>query len=214
MKGLVRVVGIGLESHGDYEGAMEVYGGGVEKGSVEGVWRGNETVRVCWRRSIGVMKSKRMWVEAMAMCAYYLSVFAGDVECWIEFGCLCLMRGKVEKGLFCAVECLGLLGDGRGLVWVADCYYTVGGVEGLRKARAFYAESLRREEKGNLRALYGVWLCAMGIKRILEKEKGNKGVDVEKNKKLLIWVKDGLEATYRKSPHKSIVLTMLNGGIV
>jgi hypothetical protein len=117
-----------------------------------------------YKRQIAVLKAQRKVPEAIALLNYFLQHFSCDLDAWAELAALCLAEGRMEHALFAANEVLMHSGGGHAAhALVADIHMTIGGFQQFLSARRHYSASLSARRKGNMRALYGLWLAATSL---------------------------------------------------
>lgn len=149
--------GISHEAKGEFNTAMNLYMQVIEREPMS---------PVIYKRQVAILKSKLKLPEAVAFINYYLSLYANDVEAWAELCALSLRLGRLSHALFAASELIiNDPGNHAYHTLLADVYFTSGPTaHNLYKARAHYLASVNAWKKGNLRALYGIWLtCTMLI---------------------------------------------------
>ncbi|OSX73991.1 hypothetical protein BU14_0315s0001 [Porphyra umbilicalis] len=127
------------------------------------------------KRQVALAKGAGRPAAAAALLRAYLATWATDVGAWEELGALAAAAGRADEAVFAAAEAFTLAPGG----WarptrLADAYYTAGGGDALRRARVYYAVSLRARRRGNVRALVGLWLAASALE--VERGEGGGGV--------------------------------------
>lgn len=148
------------EARGLWGSAMRRYMGVVERDPLKsGVYK----------RQVAVLKAQKKVPQAIALLNYYTGHFGTDVEAWAELTALCLAEGRAEHALFTANEVLAQSAGGAAAhVLVADVLMTIGGRGNCLAARRHYGASVAARRKGNLRALYGMWMAATALEEIGE----------------------------------------------
>lgn len=152
------LAGDAAEARGAWTAALRVYMRIVEEDPLRAA---------AYKRQIAMLKAQRRVPEAIALLNYFLRHFSTDVDGWAELTALCLAEGRMEHALFAANEVL-IHSPSRfaAHVLVADVHMTMGGYQNWLSARRHYSASLSARRKGNMRALYGMWLAASALQRI------------------------------------------------
>ncbi|GAB0496361.1 hypothetical protein MMPV_007673 [Pyropia vietnamensis] len=180
------------------------------------------------RRQVAAAVADRRPTVAAALLRAYLATWSTDVGGWEELGALAAAAGRLDEAVWCAAEALVLAPPGG---WarparLADTYYTRGGGTGTyRRARAYYAVSLRAWRRGNVRALVGLWLSASAVEAEGGGRSGGGGgrggeeeaeADVVKNRRLLDWAAAGLRVEFGGAAAGAVgaaVLRVLDTGV-
>lgn len=142
-----------LESQGRSSQAMDVYIQTISEAPLS---------PVAYKRQVAVLKSDMKWNEAIALLNYYLTIYGDDVEAWAELCALALRVARFAHALFAASELVAQDGSNYAHhLLLADVYMTcTRTVQNVSSAHQHYVASAGIRTRGNLRALYGVWLTS------------------------------------------------------
>lgn len=148
--------GLLLESQGKRMDAMGKYMNVVEKQPLS---------PNAYKRQIAIMKSECKWSEAIALVNFYLSIYTQDMEAWSELCALSLRLGRLSHALFAASELV--MNDEGNYTYhllLADVYMTCKPTTHfIKMAQSHYTKSATLRKRGNLRALYGIWLTCTAL---------------------------------------------------
>jgi len=128
--------------------------------------------------AIALARSRGDQREVIELLRAYVADFAGDVEGWRELGKEYASVGAHDEALFCAEEVLlAMPRSAEAHRTCADCAYAIGGADGVERARLHYAAAIDFSVGDDVRALYGVILCAKTLRRmgVNEGEDGDHG---------------------------------------
>lgn len=179
------LLGLTQEAEGKFDAANATY---------ESVITKQSNAPTIYKRQIACLKTALKMQEAIAMLNYYLGTYSDDMDAWAELTSLCLAQGRFSHALFAANELI--VHDANSFVahtLIADVNMTCGTEDNIVLARMHYANSLRLRKRGNLRALFGLWLaCSMILEcpNTSQKEK-------DTSKGLLDIAKKGLQVVYK-----------------
>lgn len=199
------VLGYAAEARGAWDKALRIYMRVVERDPLKSA---------AYKRQVAVLKAQRRVPEAIALLNYALRHFSCDADGWAELAALCLAEGRMEHALFAANEVLvHSAGGWAAHALVADVHMTIGGYQHFLSARRHYSASVSARRKGNLRALYGMWLAASALDKAdnwkepaySEAQGGGDGNDdvgaadrKSDNERALAWACSAIHATYDK----------------
>jgi ER membrane protein complex subunit 2 len=196
------IQGLAAEAKYEWHNALQIYMGIVEKDATQADAR---------KRQIAVLKSQKKVPEAIALTMHYLESFSTDQDAWAELCAMCLGCGRFSHALFAANEVLiAQPNNYTSHLLVADVFMTIGGDENFLAARRHYAASIARKRRGNVRALYGLWLAAVELKscdagnpmlalsRIGDAEVAtiDSNEEILYNDRFVLWATAALRATY------------------
>ena len=104
---------------------------------------------------------------AVGALTEFLAIFQADVEGWLELSDLYISLQQYRQAAFCLEELLAAM-PSNSLVHCkyGEVQYTLGGEEGLRNARKYFAAAVELTEGCSVRALYGLALSAAAVKRL------------------------------------------------
>eukprot|EP00244_Chara_vulgaris_P004943 TRINITY_DN19995_c0_g1_i1.p1 TRINITY_DN19995_c0_g1~~TRINITY_DN19995_c0_g1_i1.p1 ORF type:complete len:309 (+),score=50.69 TRINITY_DN19995_c0_g1_i1:559-1485(+) len=117
-----------------------------------------------YKRKISIVKAQGNLAEAVEMLNTYLFLFMGDMEAWRELADVYTSLQMYKQAAFCYEELV--LSDPQNPLFhlgYADLLYTIGGVENYRTAKSYYSVVVELTKGKNVRALYGICLCAGAI---------------------------------------------------
>ncbi|XP_049548674.1 ER membrane protein complex subunit 2-like [Anopheles darlingi] len=154
-----------LEALGRYDDALD---------ELESIIRKDETNAAPRKRKVAILKTQGRTAEAIKELCDYMKIFMSDQEGWHELCNLYLSEGEYAKAAFCMEELL-LHNPHSHLIHqrLADIRYTMGGLDNIEMARVHYCKAAKLNVN-NLRALYGLFLCAghiMNSKAVVGKRK-------------------------------------------
>ncbi|PRD29955.1 UNVERIFIED_CONTAM: emc2 [Trichonephila clavipes] len=123
----------------------------------------DESNSVIYKRIISVLKAQNKIAEAVKELTEYLKKFMSDHEAWMELSDLYLMEQDYNKAAFCYEELI-LFNPHNHLYHqrYAEIQYTIGGLENMELARAYFAQSIKLNPR-NMRSLYGFLLAASNV---------------------------------------------------
>lgn len=148
----VSLAGIVLEAQAYYDRAMRLYMEFIDSEPLSSS---------LYKRQVAILKAQLKWNEAIALLNYYLSLYSQDTQAWAELCAICLRLGRMSHAIFAATELV--MNDPRNHAYhtlLADVYFTSGGHHNINMARRHYTASVNLRQRGNLRALFGLWLCS------------------------------------------------------
>jgi ER membrane protein complex subunit 2 len=186
-----RLEGMILESVGNYAGAEGFY---------KQILTENPANIAVVKRQIASLLAQDDTAAAVEALNKFLTVHCGDADGWRQLAAVHMSLGNFEEAAFCYEELVLLApADPHYHCRLAELYYTMGGSEGLRKARKHFSQSLELT-KNNARALHGLCVtCAAmaadkGCAKVLKAEQSG-----EVNAALHKWAVDELARLYHKS---------------
>ena len=151
-----RLLGMRLESSGEYDDASSAY---------DGMLRENPSNAHAARRRYCVSASRsggKAGGEAVASLDDYLRGRPGDVAAWHEMAEVCLAACDYAGAAYCLEEVvLGCPLDSNIHVRLAEAYCTVGGLSNAKLGRRHMAQAVQLDPD-NLRAWYGVIAASEG----------------------------------------------------
>jgi len=143
-----------LEAQERYEEALEL---------LQNIIKKDKTNAAPRKRRVAILKACGRIPEAIKELTDYLKKFMVDQEAWQELSELYLAEQDYARAVFC-VEELILHSPHNHLLHqrLAEIKYTQGGYENMELARSHYCMALKLNPN-NMRALYGLFLCATNI---------------------------------------------------
>jgi hypothetical protein len=153
-----RLLGMRLESLGEYDDASSVY---------DGMLRENPSNAHAARRRYCVSASRpsgggKAGVEAASALDDYLRSRPGDVAAWHEMAEVCLASCDYAGAAYCLEEVvLGCPLDSNVHVRLAEAYCTAGGLSNAKLGRKHMAQAVQLHPD-NLRAWYGLIAASEG----------------------------------------------------
>lgn len=143
--------GMLFEGMDDWESACKIYK------SILAEDPANLVVR---KRVIAVTKAQNKITETVNELKDYLDMFMSDQEAWMELGELYITLQEYHKAAFCLEELI-LTHPHNHLYHqrYAEIHYTIGSADSLELSRKYFAQALKLDPN-NIRALYGLFLCA------------------------------------------------------
>lgn len=144
------------------------------------------------KRKIAILKSRGKVAEAVKELNEYLKKFMMDQDAWNELCDLYLSEQEYAKAAFCMEELI-LQNPHNHLFHLrfAEIKYTQGGFDNLELAMAYYCQALKLSPS-NMRALFGVFLCAKHISSSPKCSVNRK----KKVKDILSWSLEQIQAQY------------------
>jgi len=104
-------------------------------------------------------------VEATRALTAYVERYGGDERAWLELGRAHAMRCAYEEALFCYEEVMCAMPfDPSAHRRAAETLYAMGGERNLRDAKNHFAAALDFTNGRDVRAMYGVVLCARKLR--------------------------------------------------
>eukprot|EP00271_Cylindrocystis_brebissonii_P006914 TRINITY_DN19848_c1_g1_i1.p1 TRINITY_DN19848_c1_g1~~TRINITY_DN19848_c1_g1_i1.p1 ORF type:complete len:316 (+),score=68.68 TRINITY_DN19848_c1_g1_i1:570-1517(+) len=113
------------------------------------------------KRKVAMLRAQGRTAAAVAALIEYLDIFAADSEAWRELAEMYSSLQMYKQAAFCWEEVI--LSNPVNPVYnlqYAQILYTMGGAENIKLARQYYAAAVQYSGGHNLRALYGLCLCA------------------------------------------------------
>ncbi|XP_013192897.1 ER membrane protein complex subunit 2 [Amyelois transitella] len=165
----------------------------------------DETNAAIRKRRVTIFKAQGLIVEAIKELVDYLKKFMSDSEAWQELCELYLEVQEYSRAAFCAEELL-LHQPHNHLMHqrLADIRYTMGGVENMELAKAYYCQALKLNPD-NMRALLGLFLVTNNLLNHY-KSSGNSSKRKEVWR-LCQWAQS--RATRKQTPHTPLANMML-----
>lgn len=185
-----------LEAKGLWSEAEEAYTSLLED---------NQFDQVVHKRRVAMAKAQGNLSGAIELLNKYLEIFMADHEAWRELAEIYVSLQMYKQAAFCYEEVI-LAQPTVPLYHLAyaDVLYTIGGLENLQAAKKYYAATIDLTGGKNVRALFGICLCASAIGQLA---KGRNKEDKE-SLELQALSAVALEKDYKqKSPAK---LTLVN----
>ncbi|XP_050349461.1 ER membrane protein complex subunit 2-A-like [Nymphalis io] len=138
-----------LEAEEKYEEALDV---------LDNIIKTDETNSAARKRRVAILKAQGLIQEAIKELVEYLKKFMSDMEAWQELSELYLQVQEYSKAAYCAEELI-LHQPHNHLMHqrLADIRYTMGGVDNMELAKAYYCQALKLNPE-NMRALLGLFL--------------------------------------------------------
>ncbi|KAG8196762.1 hypothetical protein JTE90_014495 [Oedothorax gibbosus] len=143
-----------LEALERYDDALTLY---------DSILQHDESNSVIYKRKVSVLKAQNKIPEAVKELTDYLKKFMSDHEAWMELSDLYLSEQDYNKAAFCYEELI-LYNPHNHLYHqrYAEIQYTIGGLENMEIARAYFAQSIKLNPH-NMRSLYGFFLAATNV---------------------------------------------------
>eukprot|EP00210_Caulerpa_lentillifera_P001375 g1323.t1 len=114
---------------------------------------------VILKRKVAICKTKGNFIPAIQALVVYLDTFATDKEAWEELAQLYLKVQMYKQAAYCYEELLLLVPSQLTYsLRYADIMYTIGTVESLQTAQAYYSNAIDISQGTCVRALYGLVL--------------------------------------------------------
>lgn len=182
-----RLEGMWLEASGMFAQADKVYSDLLEDHPQD---------QLLQKRKICILKSQGNLLGAVDSLVKYLEIYMADYEAWRELAEIYVSLQMYKQAAFCFEELL--LSSPSNPIFnlqLAEVLYTIGGIENLRLARGYYSAAIEFSDGENLRALYGVCLCASAIQA---SARSSKGVKAEESSDLPAIAADAIEQIYKK----------------
>lgn len=147
-----RLKGMHLESIGKNRDAQHLY---------DEILKEDPTNSLVAKRKIAILRSENKLADAINQLGIYLKTYLNDMEAWQE---LCDLYLKVQDYAKAAhtMEELVITHPHHHLYQqrYAEVLYTMGGLDNIETARSYYANAVKLSNQTNMRALYGLMLCA------------------------------------------------------
>lgn len=155
--GSLRVKKLGamqLEAVEKYEEAMDL---------LDSIIKVDKANSACRKRKVAIYKAQGRIPAAIKELTDYLKIFAADAEGWQELSELYISECDWQKAAFCLEELI-LHNPHNHLLYqrYAEIKYTQGGAENFESAMKYYYLAVKLCPK-NLRACYGLYLCAINL---------------------------------------------------
>jgi len=180
-----RLKGMHLESIGKNRDAQHLY---------DEILKEDPTNSLVSKRRIAILRSENKVADAINQLGIYLKTYMNDMEAWQE---LCDLYLKVQDYAKAAhtIEELVITHPHHHLYQqrYAEVLYTMGGLDNIETARSYYANAVKLSNQTNIRALYGLMLCANTLAanpKISPKAK-------QDNIRYANWAKDKIAAKHR-----------------
>ncbi|EEB17578.1 conserved hypothetical protein [Pediculus humanus corporis] len=159
------------------------------------------------KKRVAIFKSKGNIHEAIRELTEYLKKFMSDEEAWQELSELYLLEQDYAKAAFCIEEVI-LINPHNHLYHqrFADIKYTQGGYDNLEIARSHYCLAIKLSPN-NIRALYGLFLCAANI-AVNQKTQSQKK---KESSKLAAWALKQLQGKYSEMSSLKNCVSSLEG---
>ncbi|XP_073308969.1 uncharacterized protein [Primulina huaijiensis] len=144
-----------LEAKGLWSEAEEAYRSLLED---------NQFDQVVHKRRVAMVKAQGNLSGATELLNKYLEIFMADHEAWRELAEIYVSLQMYKQAAFCYEEVI-LAQPTVPLYHLAyaDVLYTIGGLENLQAAKKYYAATIDLTGGKNIRALFGICLCASAI---------------------------------------------------
>ncbi|XP_075486878.1 uncharacterized protein LOC142526400 [Primulina tabacum] len=144
-----------LEAKGLWSEAEEAYRSLLEE---------NQFDQVVHKRRVAMAKAQGNLSGAIELLNKYLEIFMADHEAWRELAEIYVSLQMYKQAAFCYEEVI-LAQPTVPLYHLAyaDVLYTIGGLENLQAAKKYYAATIDLTGGKNVRALFGICLCASAI---------------------------------------------------
>ncbi|KZV54414.1 ER membrane protein complex subunit 2-like [Dorcoceras hygrometricum] len=144
-----------LEAKGLWSEAEEAYTSLLED---------NQFDQVVHKRRVAMAKAQGNLSGAIELLNKYLEIFMADHEAWRELAETYVSLQMYKQAAFCYEELI-LAQPTVPLYHLAyaDVLYTIGGLENLQAAKKYYAAAIDLTGGKNVRALFGMCLCASAI---------------------------------------------------
>jgi len=147
-----RLKGMHLESIGKNRDAQHLY---------DEILKEDPTNSLVSKRKIAILRSENKMADAINQLGIYLKTYMNDMEAWQE---LCDLYLKVQDYAKAAhtMEELVITHPHHHLYQqrYAEVLYTMGGLDNIETARSYYANAVKLSNQTNMRALYGLMICA------------------------------------------------------
>ncbi|XP_071854602.1 ER membrane protein complex subunit 2-like [Apostichopus japonicus] len=184
-----RLHGMLEEAEGDFESAKETY---------EEILKGDPANGLVMKRLVAIHKGKNDIPSAIKELNKYIASFMSDSEAWMELAELYIQEQDYSKAAFCFEELI-LYNPHHHLYHqrYAEILYTQGGIDNLEIARKYFAQAVKLNSN-NIRALYGMLLCAYHIASSSKSTAKKK----TENTKYASWAKVQLDYKYKQSEPK------------
>jgi tetratricopeptide (TPR) repeat protein len=156
-----RSKGMLLESEGKYDEAIALY---------DSVLAKQPSNLLMLKRKVCVHKSRGDTRAVIVALNKILELNAADVSTWVELAEVYAAECDQEAAAFCLEEAVMLTPTNAAIhTRLADFYYSIGGRDGLVKARKHYSTALNFQNlrSGNLRALYGLIMTCRSLTPLL-----------------------------------------------
>lgn len=144
-----------LEAKGLWSEAEEAY---------KSLLEDNQFDQVVHKRRVAMAKAQGNLSGAIDLLNKYLEIFMADHEAWRELAEIYVSLQMYKQAAFCYEEVI-LAQPTVPLYHLAyaDVLYTIGGLENLQAAKKYYAATIDLTGGKNVRALFGICLCASAI---------------------------------------------------
>ncbi|XP_073028143.1 uncharacterized protein [Primulina eburnea] len=144
-----------LEAKGLWSEAEEAYTSLLED---------NQFDQVVHKRRVAIAKAQGNLSGATELLNKYLEIFMADHEAWRELAEIYVSLQMYKQAAFCYEEVI-LAQPTVPLYHLAyaDVLYTIGGLENLQAAKKYYAATIDLTGGKNIRALFGICLCASAV---------------------------------------------------
>lgn len=147
-----RLKGMLLEASSKYDAALAVYDEILEKAPTE---------QRVFKRKAALERSRGQLDAATKVLVEYLDTFMADTEAWLELAELYMLQRMYKQAAFCFEEAMLHTPQNSTVhVKLAECLYTIGGLENVQAARKYFAAAVDLSSGSDLRALYGLSACA------------------------------------------------------
>ncbi|XP_075477685.1 uncharacterized protein LOC142518756 isoform X2 [Primulina tabacum] len=144
-----------LEAKGLWSEAEEAYTSLLED---------NQFDQVVHKRRVAMAKAQGNLSGATELLNKYLEIFMADHEAWRELAEIYVSLQMYKQAAFCYEEVI--LAQPTVPFYhlaYADVLYTIGGLENLQAAKKYYAATIDLTGGKNIRALFGICLCASAV---------------------------------------------------
>lgn len=193
-----RLLGMGLESQGEYENALKLY---------DEILAETPTNLLVLKRKVAIFRAQGNMKLAVEALHDIVKLYQSDSSSWLELADIHLTLCDYNSAAFCLEEVI-LLNPTTAAYHtkLAEVLYTIGDVQNLIKARKHYSISLNLASfKCNTRALYGL---AMTCKVLLAQKRLPPNEDMI-SKEFLAWVQDKLNE--RNHQDRELVGQVMSG---
>jgi len=201
-----KLLGMCLESSGDYDGASKVY---------DALLQDNPSNAYAAKRKYCILAAQPgKETAAMQTLNDYLSKHPGDIAAWNQMADACLATSDFKGAAYCYEEViLGCPLDSNIHARLGEAYCTAGGLANAKLARKHLAQAVQLDSN-NLRAWYGLIAAAEGYLEEVEKlsGKGRKEAEeegVEVAKEVIKFGGEKLMQVYKGTEMMNVVERML-----
>ncbi|KAL6555253.1 hypothetical protein OROGR_006511 [Orobanche gracilis] len=168
----------------------------------------NQFDQIIHKRRVAIAKAQGNLSVAIEWLNKYLEIFMADHDAWRELAEIYVALRMYKQAAYCYEELI-LSQPTIPLYHLAyaDVLYTFGGLENLHAAKKYYAAAIDLTCGKNVRALFGICLCAAAIGHLT---KGRNKEDKE-SLELQSLSAQALEKSYKQqsSPKVSLVSSLL-----